>query len=105
MLHKFAEAKEYPDAFVEWCVLCGDKRIYRKDASGRIDNKLYLRAHYRSFVQPYGASGQAFRSVYGEKAYWNAMKNKAWKKPVDWDEATDDAKRYLRELKKDKTLN
>jgi hypothetical protein len=102
-LHKYDDAKEYKDAFVEFCISCGTKRIYHKDKSGRIDNRVYLRSHYRSFVQPYGSTGQHFRMVWGDKIYFKAMRNTKWKKKVDWDEASNDAKKYLRELKADRT--
>lgn len=102
-LHRFDDAREYPDAFLEFCVECGEKAIYHKDSSGRIDNRLYLRRHYRSFIQPFGSTGEAFRMVYGDKVYFRALKNKKWKPPADWGQATDDAKKYLRELKADRT--
>lgn len=104
-LHRFDEAREYHDAFLEFCVECGERAIYRKDESGRIDNRLYLRRHYRSFVQPYGSTGEAFRMVYGDRAYFQAMKSKKWKKPVDWGEALTDAKKHLKEMKADKTYS
>ena len=103
-LHRFDDAREYRDAFVELCVECGAKAIYRKDESGRIDNRLYLRRHYRSFVQPFGSTGEAFRMVYGDRAYFTALRSKKWKKAPDWEEALNDAKRHLREMKADRTF-
>ena len=102
-LHEYMDVIEYGDAFVEVCVRCSGKAIYRKDEHGRIDNRRYLRAHYRSFVQPHGVTGPHFAYVYGEKAWREAVSKPPVRLPVDWDTAGQDALRYLRELRKEKT--
>ena len=104
-IHDFKTIGEYPDAFVESCRFCSEKAIYRRDASGRMDNRRYLRAHFRSFVQPHGATSGHFRQAWGDKAYWQAVRSTKWKKPVDWDEAMVDARKYLRELQKEKVTS
>ncbi len=102
-LHDFKDAKERPDAFIEYCVKCGMKAVYHKDKSGRMDNRLYLRRHYRSFLQPHGQAGSHFRKCWGDRAYWHAIRSRRVKKKLDWDEAYDDAKKYLKDLQKEKT--
>ena len=101
-LHLWRDITEYPDAFVEVCVNCSLKVIYHKDEQGRTDNRLYLRAHYRDFLQPYGATAQDFALVYGEKAYREAIRSKAFS--PSWNEAGEEALHMVRELRKEKTL-
>lgn len=64
ILCDFRVTGDYPDAQVEVCNFCGRKVIYNK-SRGRIDNKLYLRQHFRDFVQPYGEMRDLYRRLYG----------------------------------------
>lgn len=102
-LHRFEDATERKDAFVEYCVLCGEKAVWRKDAKGRMDNRKYLRAHYRSFVQPRGAGSGAFRKAFGEKAWREALRNREYRTKYSWDTAFANADRALAEMRKEKT--
>lgn len=104
-LHDFKDVSDHRDAQVEMCRFCSAKNIYHKDDRGRIDNRRYLRSHFRSFVQPLGPTSRYFREVWGDKAYWDAVKYKKWKKPTDWEEAMTDARKYLREMQSEKTLH
>lgn len=103
-LHDFADVQERPTAFVERCVNCGHKAVYGKDRSGRMDNRRYLRAHYRSFVQPKGAGSNAFRKAFGERAWRNALRNGEYRPKYTWETAFANADRGLAELRKEKTL-
>lgn len=73
VLHKLEGSTNMPDAIVEVCVLCSEKKIYNKGKDGRIDNAKYLREHVASFVQPGGITGKLFEKLYGhdgvEKLY------------------------------------
>lgn len=104
LLHDFKDVSDHKDAQVEMCRFCSTRNIYRKDDRGRIDNRRYLRAHFRSFVQPLGPTSRYFREVWGDKAYWSAVRSKKWRKPVDWAEAMTDARKYLSELQKDRAM-
>lgn len=101
--HDFRVTGSYPDATVEVCSFCSKKVIWRQDSRGRMDNRGYLRAHLRSFVQPHGLTERAFALIWGEKAWRKAVKERPNSLPVDWDVAADDAKKFLRELKKETT--
>lgn len=94
----------YRDATVETCAFCSAKAVYRNDAKGRMDNKKYLRAHFRSFVQPRGPTAQAFAAIWGEGAWRKAVRERPNVADVDWDLAAEDAKKYLRELRKEKNV-
>lgn len=102
-LHDFIEARERKTAFTEICKNCGHKAVYGKDAKGRMDNRLYLRAHYRSFVQPRGSGSNAFRKAFGEKAWRAAVKSRAYRPRHDWQTAGENAHRMLAEMRKEKT--
>jgi hypothetical protein len=101
-LHVWRDFSEFPDAFVEFCVQCSLRVIWKKDEFGRIDNRAYLRRHFRDFCQPHGPTAKAFAMIYGEEAYRRAVAEKAPERDVEWDEAGEDARAYLRELKKEK---
>lgn len=102
-LHRWSESKEYPDAFLETCEQCSKRMVWKKDEFGRMDNRAYLRAHLRSFAQPHGETAKAFAMAFGEKAYREAVKAKPHQTKVDWELAGLDARKYLRELQKERT--
>lgn len=102
--HDFRDVASYPDATVEMCVNCSKRVIWKQDERGRMDNRGYLRAHFRSFVQPVGSNAQAFAAIHGEKAWRKAVEERPNELPMDWDLAGEDAKKYLRELKKEQKI-
>jgi hypothetical protein len=102
-LHRWTDSKEYHDATIEVCQQCSKRMIWRKDEHGRMANRAYLRAHLRSFAQPHGETAKAFAYAYGEEAYRKAVKERPHNLGVNWDLAHDDARKYLRELQKEKS--
>ena len=67
ILHQFERLREKSDAFIEICVLCGEKVIYRKYEKGRIDNVKYRNDHKRDFIQPYGRDKKLFIKLWVTK--------------------------------------
>ena len=100
---RFEQIGDYSDAFKEICVYCSRTVIWNKDQFGRIDNRKFLRFHLRDFCQPYGLTGKVFAQVYGEEAFRKAM-NRPSKKNYSLDEAAEDAKVMLRDLRKEKVI-
>lgn len=100
---RFEIVKDYPDAIKEICVYCSRTMIWKKDRFGRIDNRDYARHHLRDFCQPYGMTAKYFAEIYGEEAYEKALKHRPDRK-TDWDEAGEDARRMVRELRKEKVI-
>lgn len=47
------------------CKTCKEKISFNKDSKGRVDNRKYLEFNKRNFVQPFGRTGNLYRSIYG----------------------------------------
>jgi len=65
-IHNFRKITETPDGIREICVECKHQNSYKKDKTGRIDNRKYLKEHQRDTAQPGGRTGKIFRKYYGE---------------------------------------
>lgn len=101
-LHDFVQEVDNDEALVESCRYCG-KRSYFNKRDGRIDERLYLRTHFRDFLQPVGTTARLFRDVYGQDAVKSAqdvaknMENKGYLKS---DRFSDDMREYAQDTLK-----
>lgn len=101
-LHDFVQEVDNDEAIVESCGYCG-KRSYFNKRDGRIDERLYLRTHFRDFLQPAGTTARLFREVYGHDAVEAAreaamtMEKKGYMKS---DRFSDDLRRYAQDTLK-----
>ena len=62
--HDFKLIRETEVKKWEICQLCGKKAKWNKKAKGRIDNKAYMEAHIRSFVQRTGRYKELYYKLY-----------------------------------------
>lgn len=75
ILHDFhvdkqnGELLDYKDVKIERCTICGKKIRWNKDSKGRVDNKEYLEAHLRDFLQRTGPTAKLFYSIYKPEEY------------------------------------
>lgn len=60
---------DYPHTKYEECKLCGHRVRWKKDSKGRVDNKKYLKAHRRDFLQREGPTAKDFYRVWHPEEY------------------------------------
>lgn len=89
-MHVLIEAK---DAQKEICLDCNKTKIYNKDeATGRVDNIVYLLDHARDTAQPRGPTAKLFRRLYGSPSNPLVKADKLAKQTLeDADSKLDDA--------------
>lgn len=61
--HDLKVEKEFKDVICEVCKICNKKFRWHKGYRGRIDNKGYLEAHARNFVQR-ATNPRLFNKIY-----------------------------------------
>ena len=66
--HSIKTINEDSSGIMEICVECKQRFYYKKDSSGRVDNRKYLKDHERDFAQPTGTTGKVFKKHYGKAA-------------------------------------
>ena len=64
-IHQYNLVKDSPDGMVEVCKTCKHRLVTKKGASGRIDNKQWLKDHVADTAQPTGSTAGIFKKLYG----------------------------------------
>lgn len=66
-IHDWKIVGENGESIVEVCVECKERKVYRKDSKGRVDNREYLKEHVRDTAQPTGVTSKIFNRFYSTK--------------------------------------